>query len=337
MSTSAGTPKPKPPKPKAKAKRPKAEPPKLTPPPPKPPPKPAPERCSATSRDLGESLRGTASTVVRWLLIEEPGPWAPDALEHGRLPQRVAGHLRDQAGRHGVRVVLIRRHGRHVPDGIQVYAAHAGLRRRWLEHTHLPDHQALLDLDLAPIRRGEPLGIGTEQAEPIYLVCTNGRHDPCCSERGRPVANALQAAFGDRVWEVSHIGGDRFAPNVVCLPAGVYLGRVEPEVAVAVIERFDAGRIDLERYRGRCGYDFATQAADAFLRERLGADVLDDVVLDRREHDDHRVRAVFRVRDSGTYRVVVEVGHDGPARRITCSGEHERTPPVYRLVEIAPD
>jgi hypothetical protein len=296
----------------------------------------APERCSATSRALAESMRGTASTATRWLLVEEPGPWGRDALEHGRLPERVAGHLRDQARRHGVRVVLIRRHGRHVPHGIQVYAAHAGRRRRWLEHVHLPGHDALLAVDLEPIRRGEPLGIGTEQPDPIYLVCTNGRHDPCCSERGRPVANVLQAAFGDRVWEVSHIGGDRFAPNVVCLPAGIYLGRVEPEVAVDVVERFDRGRIDLDRYRGRCAYDFATQAAEAFLRERLAVDGLDDVVLEGRRTAGDRVEARFAVEGTGFSTVVVAIGSAARGRRITCSGAPDQAPPEYRLVEITP-
>jgi hypothetical protein len=294
----------------------------------------SPERCSTTSRALGESMRGTASTVTRWLLVEDPGPWGRHALDDGRLPERVAAHLREQSRRHGVRVVLIRRHGRHVPDGIQVYAALAGRRRRWLEHVHLPGPDALLDVDLGPIRRGTPLGIGTEQHEPVYLVCTNGRHDVCCSERGRPVANVLEAAFGDRVWEVSHIGGDRFAPNVVCLPAGVYLGRVEPEVAVDVVERFDRGSIDLERYRGRCAYDFAAQAAEAFLREDLGVDGLDDVTLDARQWpaaDDPVAR--FVVRGQTSYAVAVRVAHPRPERPVTCSGPTD-TPPAYRLVSI---
>ncbi len=294
-----------------------------------------PERCSATSRALGESLWGTASTVVNWLLVEEPGPWGTKALEHSRLPEQVAAHLRRQRREHGVRIVLIRRHGRHVPDGIQVYAAHAGLRARWLEHVHLPGPEALLDVDLGPMRRGSRLGLGTGQAEQIYLVCTNGRHDPCCSERGRPVANALQEALGDRVWEVSHIGGDRFAPNVVCLPAGVYLGRVEPDEAVAVVGRFDRGEVDLDRYRGRCAYDFATQAADAFLRQHTGVAGLDDVALTRRiPLPDDGVEATFAVAEGATYSVRVEVGHPGPERRITCGGDPGTAPPAYRLVSI---
>ena len=294
----------------------------------------SPERCSAASLAADESLRGTASTVVDWLLVEDPGPWGKRALVHNRLPPAVAAHLREQARIHAVRVVLIRRHGRHVPHGIQVYAAHAGVDVRWLEHAHLPGPEALLDVDLGPMHGGNRLGLGEEQREPIYLVCTNGRHDVCCSERGRPVANVLQQAFGDRVWEVSHIGGDRFAPNVVCLPAGVYLGRVAPEVAVDVVERFDRGEIDLDRYRGRCAYDFVTQAAESFLREHIGAVGLDDVELvgHTRMRDQEDV-ARFRFNgDEYTVRVAIE--HPGPGRPITCSGPFDAIPPSYELLEI---
>jgi hypothetical protein len=296
---------------------------------------PPPERCSAISLAAGESLRGTASTVVDWLLVEEPGPWGERALLHSRLPEAVAAHLREQSRMHGVRVVLIRRHGRHVPDGIQVYAAHAGVRERRLEHVHLSGPEALLDVDLASIRGGGGLGLGSEQREPIYLVCTNGRHDTCCSERGRPVANILQQAFGDRVWEVSHIGGDRFAPNVVCLPAGVYLGRVDPDVAVEVVERFDRGEIDPSCYRGRCAYDFATQAAESFLREHTGVSGLDDVaLLGHTRVRDEEDMARFRVGESDTYLVRVSIEHPGPGRAITCSGPFDAVPPEYRLLEI---
>ncbi|HEY7282837.1 MAG TPA: sucrase ferredoxin [Actinomycetota bacterium] len=294
----------------------------------------SPERCSAVSLARGEPLRGTASTVVDWLLVEEPGPWGRRALRDSRLPPRVAAHLRRQARRARVRVVLIRRHGRHVPEGIQVFAAHAGAGSRWLERAHLPGPEALLEVDLSGMRGGGRLGLGSEEAEPIYLVCTNGRHDVCCSERGRPVANVLHRAFGDRVWEVSHIGGDRFAPNVVCLPAGVYLGRVEPGIAVDVVSRFDGGEIPLECYRGRCAYPFATQAAESFLRENVGASGLDDVVLmGRTRLGEEEDVARFRV-GPAQYSVEVRVEHPGPERTITCSGPFDAVPPAYRLVRI---
>jgi hypothetical protein len=297
-------------------------------------------RCSTEARSIDELQFATASTVTNWLLVESPGAWGSDALRHSRLPDAAAAHLRRSARRHGFRVVLIRRHGRHVPDGIQVYAAHAGRDRRWLEHVHLPGPEALADADLAPLGAGEPLGIGELRDDGIYLVCTNGRHDPCCSERGRPTAGALGRRFGDRAWEVSHIGGDRFAPTVVCLPAGVYLGRVDADVAVGVVERFDRGSIDLERYRGRCAEDFPTQAAEHFLRERLGVDGVDDVrAVDtrriRRQEEDAEVVATFDVAGAG-YRGTVAVGRTREARPLTCHVRAAVRPPVYRLLAIEP-
>jgi hypothetical protein len=295
-------------------------------------------RCSTAARSIDEPQFATASTVTNWLLVESPGAWGSDALRHSRLPDPAAAHLRRSARRHGFRVVLIRRHGRHLPDGIQVYAAHAGSDRRWLEYAHLPGPESLTDTDLAPLGAGEPLGIGDIRAEGIYLVCTNGRHDPCCSERGRPTAGALGRRFGDRAWEVSHIGGDRFAPTVVCLPAGVYLGRVDADVAVGVVERFDRGSIDLERYRGRCEYDFPTQAAEFYLRERLGIDGLDDVRLvetgrSRLVAEETQVVATFDVAGDG-YRVTVAVGRTTEARPLTCHVRAADRPPAYRLLAI---
>ncbi|HEX9377307.1 MAG TPA: sucrase ferredoxin [Actinomycetota bacterium] len=276
----------------------------------------------------------TASTVVRWLLVEQPGPWGADAVPQSRLPHVVSATLVERAVAHRVRVVLIRRPGRHVPDGIQVYAAHAGADRPWLEHVHLPEAGALLELDLSRLARGEPLGAGTLQTEPVHLVCTNGRHDTCCSERARPVAAALRHRFGDRAWEVSHIGGDRFAPTVVCLPAGVYLGRVDPEVAVGVVERFEDGRLDLARYRGRCAYDFPTQAAEFFLRERLGLDGLADLrLVDRRRPRRGLVTARFEA-GTATHTVTVAVERAAGERPLTCRVDAAVRPPAYRLVSM---
>ena len=68
---------------------------------------------------------------------------------------------------------------------------------------------------------------GTPSYDPFFLVCTHGRHDTCCAVEGRPVAAALESARPGAVWECSHVGGDRFAANVVAMPHGIYYGQVE--------------------------------------------------------------------------------------------------------------
>ena len=51
----------------------------------------------------------------------------------------------------------------------------------------------------------------THQAH--LLVCTNGTRDVCCATKGRPVAQGACKALPDRVWEVTHTSGHRFAPT----------------------------------------------------------------------------------------------------------------------------
>ena len=95
---------------------------------------------------------------------------------------------------------------------------------------------------------GARLGAGWEHDdEPYVLVCTNGRHDPCCATFGRPLVRALRASrWADRVWECSHIGGDRFAGNLLLLPESLYFGRCDAERAERVLAEYDAGRLDLD-------------------------------------------------------------------------------------------
>ena len=71
--------------------------------------------------------------------------------------------------------------------GVRVFAAYAHHAEPWLETTVLDDLHGVLDLDLEALAAGRSLGL-TPHAEPVLAVCTHGRHDACCAERGRPVA-----------------------------------------------------------------------------------------------------------------------------------------------------
>ena len=111
----------------------------------------------------------------------------------------------------------------------------------------------------------------------MFAVCTHGRHDTCCAERGRPVAAALAAAHPELTWEVSHIGGDRFAANALVLPHGLYYGRLDADSVVGVADAHLDGRLSLEHLRGRSGLGTTLQYAEIALRRHLGEPRLDAV------------------------------------------------------------
>jgi hypothetical protein len=289
-------------------------------------------RCSEVSRRLDESLIGTASVVRSWILLEQPGPWGYDAPAQSRIPGRVAREIRHRARSLQVRVVLIRRHGRSSPERRICFFSHTGISTQRLERLELTQAGDLLDVDWAPLRAGEPVA-GRPHPEPLFLVCTNGARDRCCAEKGRAVAAAMSAGPGDRAWECSHIGGDRFAGNLVCFPHGVYYGRVAPAHAPDVAGRYERGLLDLEHYRGRSCYDFPTQAAEALIRTERDLPAIADVRLVSRTLRDGRLDAEFDV-PGERVRVSVAVRSAAEPRRLTCQSTVESQPPQYELLEL---
>jgi hypothetical protein len=300
-------------------------------------------RCAADSLTRGDDLAGTASTVAAYLLLEHAGSWGDDAFRDSRLPAALGPALKRHATRAGVRPLLARRsgRGRATEEGFRVLAVSA--THGWTETAVLPDLEAVLDLDLARLRAGESLGDdGFERVEgPVYAVCTHGRHDACCAERGRPVALALSEVEPERTWECSHIGGDRFAGNLVVLPYGLYYGRLDPESAVALAATTAGGRIDLAHLRGRSTLAMPVQAAEIHLRRRLGVDLLDAVVLQGRpERSGDLTTASFGVgaaASDATYAVTVRTTFAPEPAALTCqAGRGGRTDRVPRteLVDV---
>lgn len=289
-------------------------------------------RCSSVSLSLDEPLYGTASAVRSWILLEQPGPWGPNALMQSRLPRAVARELRSRSRDLGFRVVLIRRSGRYEAVGRHCYLSYTGPQGAWMEHAKL-DHPAdLLDVDLAPLAAGEPVGLGRPETRHVYLVCTNGRRDPCCAERGRPLAAALEPVVHDRVWECSHIGGDRFAGNLVCFPYGDYFGRVTPERAEPLVREYERGLMDLDLYRGRSAHGFAVQAAEHFLRRRLGLRGIDDLRLVWRIETGGVLEAEFVDRSGASFTVRSAPGRASEPRPLTCHGRPDSHPLTFQML-----
>lgn len=291
--------------------------------------------CSAISLAWAEPLYATASIVRNWLLVEHPGAWGPVALTQSGLPAHLARGLADLSEEHGIRVLLVRRPVRPDDSSRHCFVAHTGRYGRWIEERVVDDLDELLGVDFSPMRHGGRVGFGALRADPLYLVCTNGRHDQCCANLGRPVARALHGRREGLVWESSHFGGDRFAGNLVCLPHGLYFGRLSPDDAGRVVEGYEAGVVDVEHYRGRAGEPFAAQAAEHFLRVREGFLGVDDVpVTGHRPQGGGLVEVRFDAPGGRSYAVRVKVLPADHARQLACRSSTEARPPTYTLVDM---
>lgn len=290
-------------------------------------------RCASASSHRVEPLLGTASTVRAFLLIEHRGSWGVNALHDARLPDGLGASLSTAAAQARVRPLLIRRPGRTEElEGTRLFAAFTDPSNPWIETTILDDPHELLDLDLAALGAGRSPGLVPFEGS-LFCVCTHGRHDACCAERGRPVATALAETHAEQTWEVSHIGGDRFAANLLVLPGGFYYGRLDAGSVLAVAESHDTGNLYLENLRGRSSYAMPVQFAELALRRHLGEARLDAVHLASREVSGGSTRATFEM--SGVRWVVqvrTERGNDH--HQLTCRAMRDNQAQQHQLVSI---
>jgi hypothetical protein len=274
-------------------------------------------------------MLGTAFPAARLLLVEQPGPWGSQGLRQSRFDPRVAADLERYAARHGVRVQAVRRPGR----------TERGAQRRWMlvdtrdgsESVRWGRFDADGDLLSLPLDGSA----GEADNEPLYLVCAHSKHDTCCALRGRPVAAAIGALRPQRVWESSHLGGDRFAANVLVLPAGLLYGRVLPFAAEEFVAAAEGDEVIGALLRGRIGIPSTAQAALAFayehlaLRERSAlrllsaSDVVDGVATVRLDGRHGRFDVTVRVER------VDAIG-------LTCANPRPNAYLSYRPVAIAP-
>lgn len=291
-------------------------------------------RCTAASLLRDEPLAGTASTVRAFLLLENPGPWGENALRDARLPDGLGDELTARAAAARVRVLLVRRPGRRAPvEGLRVLAAYAHHAEPWGETTVLGDIHEVHDLDVEALGAGRSPGLAPH-LDPVFAVCTHGRHDTCCAERGRPVAAALADRHPEQTWEVSHIGGDRFAANALVLPHGLYYGRLGPGSVTEVAAAHLSGRVSLEHLRGRSGLGMTLQFAEIALRRELGETMLAGVRFVSRVTRGDVVTALFEARGE-TYVVAVRSTLSTERRRLTCSAARDNAFVQHELVSVS--
>ena len=290
-------------------------------------------------------MSGTApAATAGWLLIEHSGPWPG----HGYPPDLPAAltATAERLLRHGVRPQLIRRTDRAARrgDGMRaVFVAGGSGGRRWVERVDpelLTARQAERLLSPEAFRAPRTPALGRPQG-PLLLVCTHGRREVCCARYGRPVALALAARFGPAVWETTHVGGDRFAANLVLLPQGAYFGRLDPGHAVRVAERALAGELDLDAYRGTAGRSEAAQSAEWHLRRALDEPRIDAIRVLRPEaggggeaDGDGAASAHRFARGHERYSVIVEPYTYPDPRLLSCSADTLEAPRGHRLVSL---
>ncbi len=283
-------------------------------------------RCSALAEQLDEPMIGSVDHRVRWLLVEDRSVWGHSAVADVLGPDLAAAI---KARR--MRALLIRRR--------EGDPASDATRRAILVDTDVGVMavRSVTDLaELSPLLDASVADFGAPLADPIFLACTNGKRDACCALRGRALVGALVGALGadhaERVWECTHLGGHRFAGNLVCLPHGVIYGRVGAADGPRLADAYLAGRLDPLLLRGRSAWPAPAQVAEVALRTRLRLHGLADLTLVAAEVGESGAVVTLATRAGESHRFELRAEPASPARAISCRTDKVEQPIHWMVV-----
>lgn len=288
--------------------------------------------CSDLSREASEQSFGTASIGDIWLLIEYPLAWERKAVEESTLSTSVKAFLSDMVKTlPRARVLLIKTDRLHT-TGITFYVVRASEREPFTVKFRFEEYEQLMELDIPSIANGDVTSGGEIVTSPLFLICTHGRRDKCCAKFGYPLYKSLHASTDETVWQSSHVGGDRFAANLVCLPHGLFYAHVTDTSGRKIIDEYRNGRLMLDEYRGRACFSHPAQAAEFFIRCEtgvVGVDELRYVGTERLNKESWRIRFAHAEIDA-IYEVDVMTRLSEFQNFITCDATDEK--PVHQFV-----
>lgn len=288
--------------------------------------------CSELSMNAQEEMFGTVPRVDVWFLLEYRQVWAEKAFQSSNIPENVKKHLSNYLeSTPNSRLQLIKRHDRS-SDLIKFYIALSDEKEPKLFEFNLSSHEDLLELDIPKILEGSSF----LRKDPLILVCTHGTHDTCCGKFGVPVyMETARREKGFTTWQCTHLGGHRFAANFLCLPHGIYYGRVRESNVATLISEYHNQRIHLENYRGRSCYSNEIQAAEYFLRMQTGIKEISAFRLKetKNKDSDNSMIEFLSPTNGKTHLVHIQTDKKAISNFTSCKDKDKSPIAQYRLVD----
>jgi len=298
-------------------------------------PRPSEFFCSHSSQKVEESLLGTAPHVNAWFLLEHHGKWGHDAFSESNIPDSVKNHVNHYLNKNPLsRLLLIKRNAPYHNSGLAFFVALANHPHPPLYRFHIDNYDDLLDFDMYSLGSTGTQYQSNLSSDHLFLICTNGVRDQCCAKHGIPVYAALQNHFSDSLWQSSHQGGHRFAPNLLCLPHGLSYGRVFIDDAAAIVNKHSVAEIHLPNLRGRASYPQHVQAAEGLLRVKTGDTSISSLsVSELIKHSEHEWTVQFASLDGGSsHQVRLAKRMLGTRIFASCVGEKQIEISEYHLL-----
>ncbi|MET7745993.1 sucrase ferredoxin [Streptomyces sp. NPDC005385] len=287
--------------------------------------------CADAARTRHDPLAGTAPYGTVWILIEYRQGWPVNGFAGLDLDSHTKALVMEAAQQAQARILLIRRPGRRDSGddnrwAVLCHGKGGTLLQRWGIWRRDADLTQIIPALEAP---------GTSDLRPVILVCAHGLHDTCCAVRGLPTGRMLSSLWPDLVWECSHVGGDRFAANIVVVPDGVYYGGLDARTAITVIEEHMADRIRADHLRGYTTLSPPQQAAVIAVLRQFGPAGRNDYTIGETVRHDRgwHIKVTGRPPHLSELSVEVLPRRTSP-RQLTCRGPADSSAVRYEVTSI---
>ncbi|HEX8920551.1 MAG TPA: sucrase ferredoxin [Pyrinomonadaceae bacterium] len=289
--------------------------------------------CSELSREVREQPFGTASTADAWLLLEYSSAWGARAFQESQLTRAVKEHLKKALQATPRSRLLFIKQERASGNHLSLFIVRSTETDASIVRLKLSGYEQLLDITLAGILAGKQAAGAERWERPLFLVCTHGKRDKCCAKFGYALYKSLRSDAGDDVWQSSHVGGDRFAANLICFPHGFFYAHVTADAGRQIISQYNQQTVSLINYRGRCCYPSPIQAAEFFLRSESGLNGINDVrFLDYVPiTGNHWLVRFLSRQDSQTYEIYLRSRISEFQNPLTCQAREEKQVVQYSL------
>jgi hypothetical protein len=205
---------------------------------------------------------------MRWLVIvDQPRPWKPKVQDGLPLSPGWTQKL-DQWRSQGETFTILARQPETNEPQFSVLHWNNGWTEEW--SSPLADADGILE----QMKQGESGTVAFFR----LLVCTHGSRDSCCGTLGVRAAQLLRECGNNPdgaapVWEVSHLGGHRFAPTLLAIPSWRMYGRLplQADELRLWLDAVRQGQSDARSgLRGHAAYEPQLQVLEAELFLRKG-------------------------------------------------------------------
>tara|TARA_B100001750_G_C15480062_1_gene584873 strand:- start:579 stop:1544 length:966 start_codon:yes stop_codon:yes gene_type:complete len=307
--------------------------------------------CSRYSSENKEGISGTAPDWDTLILVSLNTPWQPDIEDSNDFPAGIIEIVKSaSSATNKIRLQCIIPDEDYVSSGLTKIIKYS----KQLDEGYFSKFQKC-EFDVSSdkiddliknlvVNEDEKLieeGLVNKKDARDIFVCTHGSRDVCCASFGFPIYTKLKDKYSDtstRIWRISHLGGHRYAPNVIEMPTGRVWARFGVDDIEGIFEKqYPAKEIE-PFYRGLIGLNSGyEQIVEANLLFQNGWDWV-DMLFKSKVVESENDRAIVQFETSkpkGTekslYQGSIEI--DGYAQTIKCvTGVETKKEPQYKMV-----